>query len=432
MGTSRRRLLRTTGLAAFLAACERALPVPSSEPTPTPTPTPASPSPSPVATSPSPTPAGPRPVLIRAAALADGTSASAVRDVVVVLRGERIEYAGARSGAPDVRDAEVVDLPALTVIPAMVDCHVHLTGSGGTSAHASLQDPDDVLLARAEANARLAARSGVLAVRDVGAVAARSGNDLRATNIQARDALRGANDAPYIAAAGCWLSKRGRYAPFAVQVDTAEQLLAEAIAQLDAGADLVKLAADYTTGSVATWSADELRPVVEAVHARGKKVAAHAQGHGSRAAAEAGADTVEHGFVVDTATAAVMKARGTTLVTSLAVARAFGQLAIAVPSIKAAHAAGVTIATGTDAGGAPPVFGDFAQEVELLVGAGLGPHQALAAATRSGGQVLGVPGLGTLGAGAPADLVLIDGDPLSDPRALRRVRAVFRSGRRLA
>ncbi len=429
MRTSRRRLLGAASATAILAACEGTL----ARPTPSPTVTPATPTPAPTATpSPasSPSPAGPPPVVIRAAALADGTSASSVRDAIVVLRGDRIAYAGPRGGAPDTRGAEVVDLPALTIVPAMVDCHAHLTGTGGPNAHLALQDPDPVLLERAQTNARLVAKAGVLGVRDVGAVAARSGTALRAMNIAARDALRGASDAPYILAAGSWLAKRDRYVSFAVQVDSAQELLATAMAQLGAGADLVKIASDSTTGSAPTWSVDELRPVVEAVHARGKKVAAHAQGNGSRVAAQAGVDTIEHGFVIDATTAALMKGR-TTLVTSLSVAEAFGQLAVAIPSIGAARAAGVTIATGTDAGGAPPLFGAFAREVELLVQAGLAPFEALASATRNGGAVMGIAGLGTLNAGAPGDLVLIDGDPLSDVAALRNVRAVFRGGRRI-
>lgn len=423
MTRTRRGLLRLAGASALLAACERAVPAVTATPSPQPTEAVTLLSPS---ASPSPTasavPSGPRAIRINAGALADGRAASAVRSVVVVVHEGRVAYAGPRDGAPETRDAEVVDLPALTVVPAMIDCHTHITGTGGSDAHARLQDPDAILLARATENARLLVRTGVLAVRDVGAV--------RAANVKARDSLRGKTDAPLIVAAGTWIGRRGRYVAFAVQVDSADELHAAAMAQLDAGADLVKIAADGATGSAAHWTASELRRTVDAVHARGKKVAAHSQGLGARVAAEAGADTVEHGFVIDAQTASAMRGR-TTLVTSLSVALAFGQLDIALPSVRAAKDAGVRIATGTDAGGAPPRFGDFATEVELLVRAGLPPHEALASATRAGGEVLGIPGLGTLDANAPADFVLVDGDPLADPAALRRVHAVYRSGRRV-
>ncbi len=411
--TTRRDVLRAAAAAAVAPACDRAAP-----PAGPPTTRAAARSATPNATATASEPV----TVVRVAALADGTAAIATRDAVLVIRGGRIAYAGARDGAPAFAAADAIDLSGATAVPAMVDCHVHLTGAGGASAYARLQDPDATLLARAAENARLLARGGVLGARDVGAV--------RTANVRARDALRGAADAPVIAAAGTWLGRRGRYVSFAIQVDTAEELLAAALAQLDAGADIVKVAADGATASAASWTAGELRPVVEAAHARGKTVAAHAQGYGARPAVEAGVDTVEHGFVVDAPTARAM-AGSTTLVTSLSVAQAFGQLDVALPSIRAARDAGVRIAAGTDAGGGPPVFGQFPLEVELLVRAGLAPHQALAAATRAGGAVMGVPGLGTLDAGAPASFVLVDGDPLQDPAALRRVRGVFHRGVRL-
>lgn len=420
--TTRRALLGGMAATALLAACERAAAPITATPTATARPT-LTPTAATNAPAPSPTVSGPRPVVIRAAGMADGTSPSRLANAVVVLRGERIAYAGPRGGAPAVADAEVVDLPALTVVPALVDCHVHVTGSGGSEAHSTLQQPDAVLLERAIANGQLLARTGVLGVRDVGAV--------RAANVRARDAYRSRSGMPYIAAAGTWIARSGRgYVSFAVQVADADALLAAALAQLDSGADLVKIAADGATGSAAHWSASELRRTIDAVHARGKTVAAHSQGLGARVAAEAGADTIEHGFTIDAATAAAMRGRST-LVTSLSTALAFGQLEGALASLRAARDAGVRIATGTDAGGAPPRFGDFATEVELLVRAGLAPHEALASATRIGGEVLGLAGLGTLAAGAPADLVLVEGDPLADPRALRNVRAVYRAGVRI-
>lgn len=414
----RRAFVRLALAGAVYVACEPAPPA-STRRTPEPGGTATS------VWSPPTTSEAPRPILLRAAALVDGRSATPLRNAAVLVRGGRIAYAGPSDGAPDPRGAEVVDAPDATIVPALVDCHVHLTGTGGPDYVARLQDPDAVLLARAQENARTLVRAGVLAARDVGAV--------RAVNLRARDQLRGRADAPLIVAAGTWIGRRGRYVPFAVQVDTAEQLRDAALAQLDAGADLVKVATDGDTGSTATFSVNELRPVVEAVHARGKRVAAHSQGLGSRVAAEAGVDTIEHGYVIDGATARAMRGRSA-LVTSLSVPSAFGnraELELASASVRAARDAGVRIATGTDFGGAPPRPGNLAEEVELLVRAGLPTHEALASATWVGGEVLGVAGLGRIAEGAPADLVLVDGDPLADPGALRRVRGVYRAGVRI-
>ena len=364
-------------------------------------------------------------MLIRAGAAADGRSASAQRTVSLLIRDGRIAYLGPRDAEPDVRNTELLEAPGATIIPGLIDCHAHFTGPGGLDYLARLQDPDAILLARAVENAKILVRTGVLAARDVGAA--------RSMNLTARDQLRGRRDAPLILAAGTWIGRRGRYLPFAVQVDSAEELRQAVIAQLDAGADLVKVALDGATGSVATFSAAELGPAVEAVHARGKRIAAHAQGLGARTGAEAGFDSIDHGYLIDADTAARMRPR-TALVTTLSVPVAFNnsrELELGLASVRAARTAGVRIATGTDFGGGPARAGNFAQEVELLVRAGLPPHEALASATWVAGEVLGVALAGTIGVGAPADLVLVDGDPLSDVGALRNVVAVFRDGRRV-
>src|SRR5437667_8652035 len=97
----------------------------------------------------------------------------------------------------------------------------------------------------------------------------------------------------------------------------------------------------------------------------------------------------------------------------------------------AAHKAGVRIATGSDFGGGSVRAGHLAWEVQLLVEAGLQPWEALGAATWRGGELLDEPHAGRLGPGAPADFVLVHGDPLSDPAALWRVWAVFQRGVRV-
>src|SRR5688500_840842 len=416
---TRRRLLALGGSALAAYACRDA---PSSVVPPSPSPT-STPSATPVPPTPAPTPS--RGTLIRAAALADGRSASPQRNVSLLIRDGRIAFVGPRDGEPDVRNTELVDLGGATIVPGMVDCHAHLTGPGGLDYLTRLQDPDAILRARAIENSQVLVRTGVLAVRDVGAV--------RRMNVVMRDELRGKRDAPLILAAGTWIGRRGRYVPFAVQVDDAAQLRDAALAQLDAGADLVKIAVDGATGSPATFTASELRPAVDAVHARGKRVAVHAQGLGARQAAEAGVDTIDHGYSIDATTAERMGNR-TALVTTLSVPVAFNnatELEMGLASVRRARAAGVRIATGTDFGGGPPRVGNHALELELLVRAGLQPNEALASSTWIGGDVLGVANAGSPYVGAPAIVFAVDGDPLSDVKALRQVRAVFRDGERV-
>lgn len=419
-GLTRRRFLAFGASAAAALAC-RDIPPLSATARPTSTPGPSA--------TPSPSPTSPPPLggtVIRAGAFVDGRSATPLRNVSLLIRDGRVAYLGPRDAEPDPRGAQVLDATAWTLVPGMVDCHAHLTGPGGLDYLQRLQDPDPILRARSVENARVLVRTGVLAARDVGAV--------RRMNVTMRDELRGRTDSPLIQAAGTWIGRRGRYVPFSVQVDDAQSLRAAALAELDAGADLVKIAVDGATGSAATFTASELRLAVEAVHARGKRVAVHAQGQGARVAAEAGVDSIDHGYLIDGQTAQRMRESGTALVTTLSVPVAFNDLSeleMALASVRAAHAAGARIATGTDFGGGPARVGNFALELELLVRAGLQPFEAMGCATWRAGEVMGLPGVGTLASGTSAELVLVEGDPLSDVAAMRRVRAVFRSGERV-
>lgn len=419
----RRRVLSLAVGGAAALACRAMAPIASPGPTtvatqePPGTVGPSSPSPAP----------GPRRggVLIRADAFADGRGASAVPNVSLLIRDGRVAYLGPRDGEPATLDPEIVALPGTTIIPGFVDCHSHFTGPGGLDYLQRLQDPEPVLLQRAEENAKTLVRAGVLAARDVGAV--------NALNVKIRDSMRGRRDVPIIAAAGTWIGRRGRSNSFAVQVGSTEELLAAAMAQLDLGADLVKIAVDGATRSAATFTAADLKPAVDAVHARGKRVAVHAQGFGSRVAAEAGVDTIDHGYTIEPDTALKMRGR-TALVTTLSVPVAFNnaaELAQGKTSVKIARDAGVRIATGTDFGGGPPRAGNFALELELLVQAGLEPYEALGAATWAAGEVMAVPGVGTLAVGSAANVVVVEGSILSDIAAARRVKAVFRDGERI-
>ncbi len=380
--------------------------------------------------------------LLRGAAFADGRSRTLQRDLSVLIRGGRVAYLGPRDGEPDASDADVVDAAGATVVPGLVDCHAHFTGSGGANWIARFGDPEAELLSRGPIAARALARMGILTARDVGAP--------RRLNLRVRDELRGTHGMPRILAAGTWIARRGKIAAPVVFVDSGEELRAAALAELDAGGDLVKVMADTgRTGDEATFSVDELRPAVAAVHSRGKRITAHAQGKGARVAAEAGVDSVEHGFGIDADVARTMRER-TALVTTLNVLESFlgfgdtvgGRFAEArgptselleraFAAVRAARAAGVRIATGSDFGGGSVRPGHLAWEIELLVRAGLEPHEALAAATWTGADVLGIPDAGRVAVGGTADLVLVHGDPLSDVRALWRVWMVFHQGERV-
>jgi len=283
-------------------------------------------------------------------------------------------------------------------------------------------------------------------VRDVGSPRRADGDGReRALALGLRDRWRGQAGYPYIRAAGTWLTKEGSLpAGLAVEVGDADGLLAAALGQLDDGADLVKLYLDGPDQGVAPWSADEVRAVVAAVHARGATVAAHGSGLANcRLAAESAVDTLEHGFAIDDDIARELAANGVTLVSTLSVMHSwltFGstttferfaeekcrsaiaeRLPMAEESVRVAHRAGVPIAAGSDFGGGSVRAGHLAWEVQALVKPGLEPWQALGAATWQGGRVFGEPDAGRIRVGGPAHFMLVHGDPLADPAALWRV-----------
>ncbi|HYT25248.1 MAG TPA: amidohydrolase family protein [Actinomycetota bacterium] len=390
-----------------------------------------------------------QPVLYQGGALADGLSPALRTPVTIAVAGGVItgifddDDGVAAAGEP----AAVVDASGATIVPGFVDCHSHLTLQGGAQWIARGADPTPELIEAAEHNASALVRAGVRWVRDVGSPRRPDAGDgrERAVALGLRDRWRGRDGYPYIRAAGTWLSKAGTLpAGLAIEVTDADALLAAALGQLDDGADLVKLYLDGPDATAAPWSPDEVRKVVAAVHARGATVAAHGSGlPNCKLAAEAGVDTLEHGFALDPDIAATMAASGVTLVSTLSVMHSwltFGtttligrftdetsksaiteRLEMAEESVRIAYRAGVAIAAGSDFGGGSVRAGHLAWEVEALVKAGLEPWQALGAATWQGGTVLGDPDAGRIKIGGPAHFTLVHGDPLTDPAALWRV-----------
>jgi len=394
-------------------------------------------------------PSSARALVLHDAALADGTSDRLRTGVSLRIEDGLVAWIRPADDA-DLTGAEVIDAGGAVIVPAMVDSHSHLTMQGGSHWIARGDDPAEVLRGVARENAKRLVQAGTLWVRDVGAPM-KEGSPL---SIAVRDELSGRPGQPYIRVAGTWIGKTG-YPALWITVDGAG-LKDAALAQLDCGTDLVKIYMDAPGGvQDSPFSVPDLRTAVEAVHARGARVACHS-GYldGARVAAEAGVDSIEHGMELDADTVRIMKRNDVTLVSTLSVFASWETFAIttsidrftaaegrqriakrkegAYAAVALARKAGVRIATGSDFGGGSVRAGHLAWEVELLVAAGLEPYEALAAATRNGGILLGHDHAGRVEEGLPADLVLVHGDPLSDARALWRVWSVYQRGVRVA
>ncbi|HEY6296523.1 MAG TPA: amidohydrolase family protein [Streptosporangiaceae bacterium] len=384
--------------------------------------------------------------LYRDAALADGRSPQLQVGVSLLAEDGRIRWIRPADEEGELPPGcEVVDAGGTTIVPGLVDGHSHLTLPGGSHWIDRTSDPTETLLAVAEANGELQYRSGVRWARDVGSPRREYEGDERALSIGVRDRWHGRRDRPYVRAAGTWITVAGLLPDgLSVEAHDGDELVAAAMGQLDDGADFVKLYLDGPDIETAPWTAAEVERVAWAVHARGAKVTAHSTTlPGARVCAEAGVDSIEHGFELDADVVRLMAERGVALVTTMTVlkswltfgtttaipgfagpesrARIMGRLEQARESARLARAAGVAIVGGTDFGGGSARANQLPWEVECLVEAGLDPWEALAAVTWRGGVLLGEPEAGVIREGGPADFSLVHGDPLSDPTALWRV-----------
>jgi imidazolonepropionase-like amidohydrolase len=365
-------------------------------------------------------------------------SGTSLPNAVIVVDNDRITSVGT-GAAPGGSD--VIDLSGFTVIPGMIDVHTHMTyfwdGQPGTRPRGGNRLPA-VSMVLAQTNLKKTLETGVTTVRDL--------NAAEYTDIALRDLIRmGSFVGPRMFVAGYGLSVtrqpyRPGTAPGPATADGPAEVMLRVRQQVAAGVDWIKMFG--STGSFEdvtqnqTFTFDEMKAAVDTAHALGKRIAIHSYGPGgARDAVRAGADSVEHATDMDDDTIAEMVKRGTWYVPTIDHNRYYADhadeygfapgsterlnafVARNVETTRKALKAGVKIAMGSDA--VYTMFGENTRELGWLVKAGMTPAQALHAATKEGAALLGQEK--TLGAIAPgylADLVAIDGDPLTDVNAL--------------
>jgi imidazolonepropionase-like amidohydrolase len=384
-----------------------------------------------------------------------GTEDSAHTGWVVLVRGDRISAVGPPDRVAVPALARRVELPGTTLMPGMIEGHTHLFlhPYNETSWNDQvLKESLSLRTARAVNHARATLRAGFTTARDLGTEGAGFADHGLRQAIE-----QGIIPGPRLLIASKAIVATGSYGPAgfasewvvpqgAEEADGVQGLTRAARDHIGHGADWIKVYADYRWGpngeARPTFSEEELRTLVEVAASSGRKVAAHASTtEGMRRAVLAGVATIEHGDAGSPDVWRLMAERQVgycpTLAAVEATARYAGWTTNQAPTprvvqkregLRAALAAAVPICVGGDAG----VFahGDNAWEIELLVSAGMPPAAALRSATNVNARILGVDDrLGAVREGLLADLVAVEGDPLREIGAVRRVRMVMQGGR---
>ena len=362
----------------------------------------------------------------------------------------------------------VLDATGRRVLPGLIDAHVHLT----TNSDASRPVPSDVFRGQVSTPAKLlhglrnaerALAAGFTTLRVMGH---RDVGELELRNMIAEGLITGAR----LVVSPWWITMTGGhgdlfYPPYTIRrpgdtadgVDECRKLVR---LQSRLGANFIKVMAGGGTSHgeqphTPNYTVAELTAVVEEAHDLDLKVASHALSLESiRRSLAAGVDSIEHGSFLDEETAVEMKERGTYLVPTLAFndwcqveGTSRGLTAAGVQDLKGIHDAalaafafarevGVPIAAGTDSSGTLCPFGEHAREIELYTEHGMSAEQALASATSAAAELLSIDDeVGSLAPGLHGDVIVVDGDPLTDIGVLRRpggVVEVIKGGRVMA
>jgi imidazolonepropionase-like amidohydrolase len=370
--------------------------------------------------------------------LIDGTG-KVLTNALVIVEGDRIKNIG-NGGSALPPGARVIDLSKYTGLPGLIDAHTHMTyywdQKPGTKPWSQLgARMSSMSMFLAQENARKTLETGVTTVRNLHAA--------EYTDVAMRDLINmGAMVGPRMFVSGYGLhvaspgARSGAPTPSRGQANGVEEVARAAREQITAGADWVKMFG--STGSAQdvsgnqTYSLEEMKAAVDTAHSLGKRVAVHSYGPaGARDAVKAGADSVEHATDMDDETISEMARRKTFYVPTIDHNRFYAEyrdqfgygpevaerlndyIKRNLETARRAFKAGVRFAMGSDA--VFTMFGQNTRELGWFVKAGMTPEQALATATTNGAALLGMEtSLGAVQAGFFADIIAVEGDPLTN------------------
>jgi imidazolonepropionase-like amidohydrolase len=393
---------------------------------------------------------------IRAGQLVDVVDGRLRSNQTIIIRGDRIERVGNSSAIDVPTGANVIDLSDATVLPGLIDMHVHLTGDPEAQGYKNLAAsvPRNALFGAA--NGRRTLHAGFTTVRNVGAGGY--------ADVALRDAINNGDVAgPRMRVAAHALGITGGHcdnnllpAEYGAQgggiADGPWEIKKKIRENAKYGADLTKFCATGgvlskgTTVGAQQYSLEEMVAIVTESHQRDRKVAAHAHGtEGIKAAIQAGVDSVEHSSLIDDEGIRMAREAGTFLVMDIYVDTyilEMGEAAGFLPeslekerivgqaqrnNFRKAHEAGVRMAFGTDAGVYP--HGNNGKQFAYMVQYGMTPMEAIQAATVNAAELLGWPSdVGAIESGMYADIIAVRRNPLENIRELEDVRFVMKGG----
>jgi imidazolonepropionase-like amidohydrolase len=397
--------------------------------------------------------------VVKNATLIDGTGKKPVKDATIIIKGKVIEEVGKTFDAPS--GAAVIDAAGKTVMPGLIDAHVHVCSNGDPNVMTMMTFPPGLVQLFGAHNAAKTLDAGYTMIRDMGAPSGYALSLKRAIEM-------GIAKGPRIIAPGRIISMTGGHADFYIPSGVSYNemsLISDGPVEtrrstrinLREGADFIKIC---TTGGVMSptdpvdtpqYTVDEIKAVSDEAHHVHKFVASHAHAPtGIMNALLGGVKSIEHGSIQTKETVRAMvehKAiqvptlvasynivqRGTAAgIPDWAVNKAKEIVEYPPKSLMMCHKAGVTVAAGTDAGTPFNYHGENAKELELMVAAGLKPIEAITCATKNGAEACWLADkTGTLEKGKWADLIIVDGDPTTDIKILQdkaKIRLVMKAG----